>query len=388
MNIAIRRQPPQFLAGLMPPPALVIGLHVPLARRAAARRGRRASSCRTPSCASRPTTPSPSSASTSSSARGPTPASPPSSPTSSMPTGRRSASSPPRPTSSKYANSAFGVQGTGGSTAMANSWDQLRKAGAEARARLIAAAAEAWNVDAERDHHREGRRQARLRQDRQRSASLPKPRSSAAQRLRPSRRTRAPGATSASTCPRSTRCPRPTARRMYTIDVKLPDMLTCLVARPTRFAAKAQIVRSGPGARRARREGSRSPSRKASPFWPTAIGPRAKARDALKITWDETGTESRSTADLVERVRRRSRADRRARSPATTAMPSRRSRGAAKVIEATYTFPYLAHAPMEPNDCVIHRTARRRRRADVRLAAADRRPDASRRACSASSPSR
>ena len=31
--------------------------------------------------------------------------------------------------------------------------------------------------------------------------------------------------------------------------------------------------------------------------------------------------------------------------------------GAAKVIEATYTFPYLAHAPLEPNDCVIYRTA-------------------------------
>jgi isoquinoline 1-oxidoreductase beta subunit len=46
----------------------------------------------------------------------------------------------------RYANSAFGVQGTGGSTAMANSWDQLRSAGAEARARLIAAAAKQWNV--------------------------------------------------------------------------------------------------------------------------------------------------------------------------------------------------------------------------------------------------
>src|SRR5215471_16454993 len=44
----------------------------------------------------------------------------------------------------RYANSAFGAQGTGGSTAMANSWDQLRTAGAEARARLIAAAAKSW----------------------------------------------------------------------------------------------------------------------------------------------------------------------------------------------------------------------------------------------------
>ena len=42
-----------------------------------------------------------------------------------------------------YYNPAFGtVQGTGGSTAMANSWEQLRQAGAEARARLIAAAAQ------------------------------------------------------------------------------------------------------------------------------------------------------------------------------------------------------------------------------------------------------
>ena len=44
-----------------------------------------------------------------------------------------------------YANLAFGtIQGTGGSSAMANSWDQLREAGAKARAMLIAAAAQQW----------------------------------------------------------------------------------------------------------------------------------------------------------------------------------------------------------------------------------------------------
>ena len=48
----------------------------------------------------------------------------------------------------KYANLSFGpVQGTGGSSAMANSWEQLRNAGAEARARLVAAAAKEWNVE-------------------------------------------------------------------------------------------------------------------------------------------------------------------------------------------------------------------------------------------------
>ncbi len=47
-----------------------------------------------------------------------------------------------------YANLAFGAQGTGGSTAMANSYMQMRKAGATARAMLVAAAAAEWGVPA------------------------------------------------------------------------------------------------------------------------------------------------------------------------------------------------------------------------------------------------
>src|SRR3984893_1493335 len=47
----------------------------------------------------------------------------------------------------RYANLAFGtIQGTGGSSAMANSWMQLREAGGKARAMLLAAAAKQWNV--------------------------------------------------------------------------------------------------------------------------------------------------------------------------------------------------------------------------------------------------
>src|SRR5688572_5218873 len=45
-----------------------------------------------------------------------------------------------------YKNLAFGVQGTGGSTAIANSYEQLRMAGATARALLVAAAAAEWGV--------------------------------------------------------------------------------------------------------------------------------------------------------------------------------------------------------------------------------------------------
>ncbi|MHC2302501.1 CO/xanthine dehydrogenase Mo-binding subunit [Rhizobium mongolense] len=47
-----------------------------------------------------------------------------------------------------YANLAFGVQGTGGSSSIANSYEQFRKAGATARAMLVAAAADEWKVPA------------------------------------------------------------------------------------------------------------------------------------------------------------------------------------------------------------------------------------------------
>ena len=49
----------------------------------------------------------------------------------------------------KYANMAFGMQGTGGSSSMANSFMQMRKAGAAARAMLVAAAAEKFGVPAD-----------------------------------------------------------------------------------------------------------------------------------------------------------------------------------------------------------------------------------------------
>ena len=57
----------------------------------------------------------------------------------------------------RYANLAFGtMQGTGGSSAMANSWMQLREAGAKARAMLVEAAARQWQVPAAELRTRDG----------------------------------------------------------------------------------------------------------------------------------------------------------------------------------------------------------------------------------------
>src|SRR6266403_4874213 len=51
------------------------------------------------------------------------------------------------PNEKLYANPAFGVQATGGSTSVRAFWEPLRQAGATARARLVHAAAPQWQVE-------------------------------------------------------------------------------------------------------------------------------------------------------------------------------------------------------------------------------------------------
>src|SRR5262245_58338528 len=81
-----------------------------------------------------------------------------------------------------YKNFAYGVQGTGSSTAIANSYDQMRKAGATARAMLVQAAANAWRVPGSEItvesgalRHARSRRQARFGQFVDAAARLPVP---------------------------------------------------------------------------------------------------------------------------------------------------------------------------------------------------------------------
>ena len=116
---------------------------------------------------------------------------------------------------SKYANLAFGrCKGTGGSSAMANSWMQLRQAGATARAMLVAAAAAEWNVapaslTVERGvvHHAPSNRQATFGALAAKASGLPVPERGAAEGRR---RT---SSSSARNCRASTFRGRPTARR-------------------------------------------------------------------------------------------------------------------------------------------------------------------------------
>lgn len=252
----------------------------------------------------------------------------------------------------KYKNLAFGVQGTGGSTAMANSWDQIREAGAEARARLVTAAAGAWKVDPKTITIEKGivkdqaGHSATLGELAERAQAVTltgpvTPKQPSEWRL------------IGKGVPRVDTPPKTDGSARFTIDVKLPDMLTCLIARPSRFDAKVKsydpaVALAVPGVKEVFTV-PQGVAVLADGFWAAK-----KGRDALDITWDESSTEARDSADIINAYREL------AKKTGAVARHDGNAengiKGAAKVIEATYVFPYLAHAPMEPNDCVIRRT--------------------------------
>ena len=138
----------------------------------------------------------------------------------------------------RYSNLFWGeAQGTGGSTAMANSFEQYRQAGAAARAMLVSAAAKAWNVPADSIQVKDGvvfhanGKKATLGQLASAAAREPVPEKV---KLKDPKDFVYIG----KHVPRTDSKAKSTGAAMFTQDVKLPGMLTALVAHPPRFGAK------------------------------------------------------------------------------------------------------------------------------------------------------
>jgi isoquinoline 1-oxidoreductase beta subunit len=247
-----------------------------------------------------------------------------------------------------YKNFAFGAQGTGGSTAMANSYEQMRKAGATARAMLVAAAAAAWRVPAgeitvEKGvlRHPSGR-EGRFGEFAEAAARLAVPTDVPLKDPSAFRLIGREGAVR-----RLDSAIKANGTAQFTIDIREPGMLTVLVARPPRFGGKvasfdATAARSVAGVVDVKQIPS-GVAVYAQGFWPAS-----KGRDLLRVTWDEQAAERRSSAQLIEDYRalaQRPGSLASAKGDAEAAL-----RGAERVIEAEFVFPYLAHAPMEPLD--------------------------------------
>ncbi len=85
-------------------------------------------------------------------------------------------------------------------------------------------------------------------------------------------------------------------------------------------------------------------------FWAAKLG-----RDAVKVEWDDSKAEKRSSAALMEEYRHL--ADQPAVSARNDGDAVQAIKNASKKVSAAYEFPYLAHAPMEPLDAVVKLTA-------------------------------
>lgn len=251
----------------------------------------------------------------------------------------------------RYNNLLWGpMQGTGGSTALANSFEQMRKAGATARAMLVAAAAQRWKVAPESIRVKDGvvmhaasRRRASFGQLAEQAAKLPVP---TEVKLKDPKDFVYIG----KRVPRKDTSEKITGRAVFTQDVRLPAMLTALVSHPPRFGAKvkafdASKARAVPGVA----DVVGIPSGVAvlaKDFWAAKTG-----REALTIEWDETHAFTLGSPEILAQYKEL------AKQPGTNARKdgdAERALGAAaKRLEAAYEFPYLAHATMEPMNCVV-----------------------------------
>ncbi len=247
-----------------------------------------------------------------------------------------------------YKNLFFGVQGTGGSTAMANSFEQYRKAGAAARQMLIEAAARAWKIDASQvtvsnGVLSDGTNKATFGDLAAAAAKMPLPDN-------PKLKDPKDFVFIGKSFPRLDQKAKVTAAQVFTQDLRLPDMRVAVVARPPRFGGKPGKVDSANAkAIKGVQEVVTIPGGVAvvaDSTW-AAI----KGREALKINWDESAAEKRGTSELIEEYKAlagKSGLLVRKDGDAVSAIA-----GAKSVIDAEFVFPFLAHAPMEPLNAVL-----------------------------------
>ena len=252
-----------------------------------------------------------------------------------------------------YNNLLFGpLMGTGGSSSMAEAWEQMRKVkGAAARMMFIAAAAEkngmcraeklssrkAWSFIPARDA------KANLGELAADAMHMPVPKDVT---LKPAKDWNLIG----TKLPRLDTPGKTSGKAVFALDMNRPGMLTAVLKRPDRFGGKVasfdatdakkvdgvvEVVQVPAGV-----------AVLAKDTWSAIRG-----RDALRVTWDNSSAEQRSTAEMLEQYRQMM------KQPGISA----EGRGdaaagltrAAKTVEAEYTFPFLAHAPMEPMNGVI-----------------------------------
>ncbi|BDA82805.1 aldehyde oxidase [Aureimonas sp. SA4125] len=254
-----------------------------------------------------------------------------------------------------YANLAFGLQGTGGSSSIANSYAQLRKAGATARAMLVAAAAKEWGVPAAEITVSKGRIAHAASGKESGFGALANKAAQETPPAEPVLKDPKDFVLIGKELPKLDTVAKSNGTAVFTLDVTADNMLIAMVAHPDHFGA---TVKSFDAA-----EALKIPGVVDVKQVPQGVAVYAndtysalKGRAALVVEWDMSKAETRSSNEIAadyakqfeeQGLEATNRGD----------VDKAFAEAGAETLEAELVFPFLAHAPMEPLDAVIIKNA-------------------------------
>ena len=256
----------------------------------------------------------------------------------------------------KYKNLFWGMQGTGGSSAIANSFMQYRQAGAAARDLLLRAAAAEWGVDAAQIRLANGILTAGSRRahfgDFVTQAMMLEPPEQP--RLKQPGEFKLIGKLE---LPRKDSAGKTDGSAVFAIDVKIPGMVYVAILRSPKFggtlkAFDAEAASSVGGFLAARA----LPNRAGVAVYAKNTWAAFQARDALRAEWDFSNAEKRDSEAILAQHRKLVGAPEYSAGPVSLEQAGSSIGKAGKTIDAEFVFPFLAHAPMEPLNCVLEPT--------------------------------
>jgi isoquinoline 1-oxidoreductase beta subunit len=251
------------------------------------------------------------------------------------------------PAGTAYTNNLLGTQITGGSSSIRDAWEKLRTAGAQARVMLVSAAANDWGVSAQSCRVDNGT----IVSPHGKKFTFGEVADAASKLPVPERVTlKNPQAFTTIGMP-AKRLDTPLkvdGTAGYGIDVRLPDMLYAALAQPPTLGGKVKSVDDSAA--------KTMPGYKATVQTSSGVAVVAdswyrarKARDSLKIQWDNGPNAALNDAAILKGLQKAS---------AGEGKVARRDgdvnaalQAAAKVVKREYTLPLLAHATLEPQNC-------------------------------------